>query len=338
MDLGAFDLNTLTALRALLEEGNLTRAGAKVGMAQPAMSGILGRYRRHFDDELLVRVGREYELTPLARDLLPHVQEALRLMREALRVEETFDARTSDRLFTVTASDYAMTVLLEPLRRRVREHAPSVRLSFADLPDDLVNSPGSLLRYDLVIGPLGFGFAGEHTFLFHDRLVCLVARANPYLRDGSLDLEALRAMPHAVTVFHKDALTPVDRVLGQHRVVRRVALQARGFLLLPFAVTGTEAVAILPERLARRFLADDRLRSVNPPFGFVDMLETAWWHPSRAVDAGHRWLVGVLQEVAAELRADDPPGGGAADSPADHSMLAIPGISPHEVPAGGTSA
>src|SRR5919112_2582535 len=91
VDLGAFDLNTLTALRALLEEGNLTRAGAKVGMAQPAMSGVLGRYRRHFDDELLVRVGREYELTPLARDLLPHVQEALRLMREALRVEDHFD-------------------------------------------------------------------------------------------------------------------------------------------------------------------------------------------------------------------------------------------------------
>jgi DNA-binding transcriptional LysR family regulator len=308
VDLGAFDLNTLTALRALLEEGNLTRAGAKVGMAQPAMSGVLGRYRRHFDDELLVRIGREYELTPLARDLLPHVQEALRLMREALRLEEVFDPQTSDRLFTVTASDYAMTVLLEPLRRRVREQAPSVRLAFADLPEDLVNSPGSLLRYDLVVGPLGFGFAGEHVFLFHDRLVCLVDRDNPYLRDGALDLQALRAMPHAVTVFHKDSTTPVDRVLGQLRVSRRVALQARGFLLLPFAVIGTEAVAIVPERLARRFVADDRLRLVDPPFGFVDMLETAWWHPSRGVDAGHRWLVSVLEEVAAELAVDDPPG------------------------------
>ena len=114
MDLGAFDLNTLDALRALLEEGNLTHAGAKVGLAQPAMSQVLGRYRRHFDDELLVRVGREYELTPLARDLLPHVQEALRLLRATLRVDETFDPATSDRLFTVAASDYAMTVLLAP--------------------------------------------------------------------------------------------------------------------------------------------------------------------------------------------------------------------------------
>nr|WP_275585686.1 LysR family transcriptional regulator [Geodermatophilus sabuli] len=316
----------MAALRALLEEENLTRAGAKVGIAQPAMSGILGRYRRHFNDELLVRVGREYELTPLARDLLPQVQEALRLMREALRVAGAFDPQRSNRLFTVTASDYAMTVLLEPLRRRLREHAPSVRLGFVDLPSDLVNSPGALLRYDVVVGPLGFGFAGEHTFLFHDRLVCLVDRGNSYLRDGGIDLQALRTMPHAVTVFHHEAVTPIDRVLDQLRVVRRVALKTRGFLLLPFAVVGTDAVAVVPERLAVRFRTDERLLQVEPPFGFVDMLETAWWHSSRAVDAGHQWFVGILEEVAAELAAHDPVGARPhLPSPAEAGLL-IPGM------------
>ena len=306
MDLGAFDLNTLDALRALLEEGNLTHAGAKVGLAQPAMSQVLGRYRRHFDDELLVRVGREYELTPLARDLLPHVQEALRLMRRALGADEGFDPATSDRLFTVTASDYVMTVLLEPLRRRVRQHAPSVRLEFVDLAEDLVNSPRALLRHDLLVGPLGYGFAGEHRFLFHDRLVCLVDRDNPWLSEDRLDLDALREMSHVVTVFPGSSQTPADRVLAQRGIVRRVALQAQGFLLLPFAVTGTEAVAIVPERLARRFLPSDRLLLVEPAFGFVDMLEAAWWHPSRATDPGHRWLVGLLDDVATELAGDDP--------------------------------
>jgi DNA-binding transcriptional LysR family regulator len=306
MDLGAFDLNTLSALRALLEEGNLTHAGAKVGLAQPAMSQILGRYRRHFDDELLVRVGREYELTPLARDLLPHVQDALRLMRTALRVDEDFDPATSERLFTVTASDYVMSVLIEPLRRRVRASAPSVRLEFVDLADDLTNSPRALLRHDLLMGPLGYGFAGEHRLLFHDRLVCLVSRDNPHLRDGRLDADALQVMPHAVTVFPGDFQTPVDRALAQHALVRRVALKAQGFLLLPFAVAGTEALAIVPERLARRFASGERLLVLDPPFGFVDMLEAAWWHPSRAADPGHRWLLGILDEVAAELALDDP--------------------------------
>lgn len=311
------DLNGLTALRALLEEVNLTHAGARVGMAQPAMSQVLARYRRHFHDELLVRVGREHELTPLARDILPHVQDALHRVRATLRVGGQFDPSRSDRLFTVTSSDYAMTVLHGPLRRRVRRLAPAVRLEFVDLAADSAESPRMLLRHDLLIGPLGFGFPGDHRFLFRDRLVCIVDRDNPWLEDGGLTLNALRAMPHASASFPGFNLTPVDRMLDQEGITPRVALRALGFLPVPFAVAGTDVVGFVPERLARRFLAGGRLAVVEPPFGPVDLPEAAWWHPSRGGDPGHRWLVGVLGDVAQELvvpGADGRPAGAAAAS------------------------
>jgi hypothetical protein len=41
------DLNLLLALGALLEDRNLTRAGERIGMSQPAMSAALARLRRH---------------------------------------------------------------------------------------------------------------------------------------------------------------------------------------------------------------------------------------------------------------------------------------------------
>ena len=63
------DANLLLALHALLEERNLTHAGERMTMSQPAMSGALARLRKHFDDELLVRVGRGFELSPLAERL-----------------------------------------------------------------------------------------------------------------------------------------------------------------------------------------------------------------------------------------------------------------------------
>ena len=53
------DANLLLSLHALLEERNLTHAGERMTMSQPAMSGALVRLRKHFDDELLVReIGR----------------------------------------------------------------------------------------------------------------------------------------------------------------------------------------------------------------------------------------------------------------------------------------
>ena len=76
MALGGTDLNLLLPLKVLLEEGNVTRAGQRLELSQPAMSAALARLRRRFDDELLVRAGRDYELTPFARDLLPEVQHA----------------------------------------------------------------------------------------------------------------------------------------------------------------------------------------------------------------------------------------------------------------------
>jgi hypothetical protein len=63
VNLSRLDLNLVVALRALLEERNVT--GQRVGLSQPAMSAALARLRRHFDDDLLARVGGHYELTAL---------------------------------------------------------------------------------------------------------------------------------------------------------------------------------------------------------------------------------------------------------------------------------
>lgn len=59
MALGGMDLNLLTALKVLLEEGNVTRAAVRLGTTQPAMSQALSRLRRRFDDPLLIRRGRD---------------------------------------------------------------------------------------------------------------------------------------------------------------------------------------------------------------------------------------------------------------------------------------
>ena len=63
MNLASLDLNLLVSLDALLQERSVTRAAARMGLSQPALSASLARLRRHFGDELLSRAGNEYRLT-----------------------------------------------------------------------------------------------------------------------------------------------------------------------------------------------------------------------------------------------------------------------------------
>jgi DNA-binding transcriptional LysR family regulator len=302
MPLGGTDLNLLLPLKVLLEEGNVTRAGQRLDLSQPAMSAALARLRRRFDDALLVRSGRDYELTPFARDLLPEVQHALRLMGRALDLEDEFDPATSDRTFRLAMSDYAIAVVHEPLVRLIGAQAPGVRLSIEHLGPDARSSDRVLLDHDALIAPLGIGFPGTSRPLWRDRMVVLADRSNPRLDGGRLTVEDLAALPHAVAGFGPGILTPVDRVFGELGIERRIVLQVFGFLPLPFVIEGTEMVTVVPELLARAHLRDGGpLALVEPPFGEVMLVEGYWFAPDRLSDPAHRWLFDRLDAVRAEL-------------------------------------
>lgn len=314
MAIGGTDLNLLLPLKVLLEEGNVTRAGKRLELSQPAMSASLARLRRRFDDELLVRAGRDYELTPFARDLLPEVQHAVRLLGTALNLEDEFDPAVSHHTFHLSMSDYAIAVVHEPLVRMVEAEAPGVRLRIGHLGPESRSSDRLLVDDDAVIAPLGFGFPGMSRPLWRDRMVVLADRGNPRLVDGRLTMADLAELPHAAASFGPGILTPVDRVFGDHGIERRIALQVFGFLPLPFVIEGTDLVAIVPERLARICEQEgESIVVVEPPFGEVLLAEGYWYAPDRLSDPAHRWLFGRLDAVAEELRQAPP--GRAASGP-----------------------
>jgi DNA-binding transcriptional LysR family regulator len=301
MSLGGTDLNLMVALKALLEEGNVTKAGAKIGKSQPAMSTALARLRRHYQDELLVRVGRDYELTPFAKALVPSVQQTLQCVELALDNGRRFDPAASRHTFRIHATDYVITVLAEVLLRRVAALAPGIHLDFDSIPEDMHESEHGLRNCDALIGPLGFGFPGSQEPLFRDRFVCVVDPGNRALRDGRLTLDDLSALPHAARYYGPTHVTPTDRVMDELSIRRRVQVVTVGFLPLPFLVAGTDLVTIIPERLAQRVAVPLGLTMVEPPFGRVELIETLWWHPDRATTPEHAWLRRTLTEAAASL-------------------------------------
>jgi len=306
MALGGMDLNLLVILQALLEEGNVTHAGVRLGMPQPAVSNALARLRRHYRDELLLRAGNGYDLTPLARSLLPSVQAATSLIGQAFFPGQADRSPAGGRVFNICLSDYAMTVLGEPLLRRVNDLAPDAGIQLCLAAGAVPDGDRGQLGYDLLIGPPPVQSAGQAEVIVRDRLVYVADPANPRLRagaDGSwrLTAEDLAALPHATTRFPDAGSDPAAMALLRQGITPNVVLTTGGWLPLPFLVAGTDLVAAVPERLARRVSSAAGVTMVEPPFGTVELLEAAWWHPLHATNPALTWLRGIVAEVAASL-------------------------------------
>jgi len=285
------DLNLLAVLGALLEHRNVTRAGERLRLSQPTMSGSLARLRQHFGDELLVRSGRAYQLTPMAAALLPVVREALGQVERTLSVPGEFDPAASQRRFSIAIS--AQSILaLSGLLQRVHELAPGVQLDIWPITATLLEAGQSLLGYDVLIGPAGFRPDGESEVLLRDRVVYVADPANPRLRDGRFTAGDLAALPHATAQLPQARV--VADALDRLGVIPRVVATTGGWLPLPFLVAGTDLVAAVPELLARRLSSAAGVTLTEPPFGTVELAEAAWWHPLHATDPALTWLRGII--------------------------------------------
>jgi DNA-binding transcriptional LysR family regulator len=298
------DLNLLAVLSALLEERNVTRAGARLSLSQPTISGALARLRQHFGDELLVRSGREYQLTPMATRLLPIARQALEQVERTLRVPPEFDPATSERQFSVAISGQSLISLSE-LVKRLRERAPRVRLDTWPVTTALmeIGRPG-WPGYDVLVAPAGFWPDGQPEVIARDRLVYVADPANPRLRDGTLTPADLAALPHAAARMPHLGADPATAALARLGLSPTVVVTTGGWSALAFLVAGTDLVAAIPERLARRVCAAAGVIVAtidDPALASIELVEAAWWHPMRATDPALSWLRATLHEIGAQL-------------------------------------
>lgn len=299
MNLSRLDLNLVVALRALLEERNVTRAGQRVGLSQPAMSAALSRLRRHFDDDLLARVGGHYELTALGQVLLDRASTAYDLLERLFASQADFDPAKESREFKLVASDYAVAVFGVELARVVHQEAPGIRLRFAQTPPSVVDATDTLLSTtDGLLMPHGVISDFPATDLYQDRWVFLVAEDHPSV-DDRLTREDLARLPWVTYQRTYDA--PAVRQLGMLGIEPRVEVSVDSFQIMPLLVSGTRRIALLQARLARLLAPLAAVRVVEPPYEAVPLREALWWHPVHTHDAAHIWLRETAARVGSRM-------------------------------------
>jgi DNA-binding transcriptional LysR family regulator len=297
------DLNLLVALCALLEERNVTRAGERIGLSQPAMSAALARLRRHFSDELLVRQGNRYEPTPLAVSLRAPAANAYAMLERLFTSRADFNPATERHEFTLLSSDYAIAVFGVELARAFQTLAPAVKLHFRHVTSDIVENPESGLGgVDGMLMPHGVISDLPAVELYRDEWVCLVAADNPEVGE-LITMADLARLPWVVYQRPFDA--PVNRQLSMLGLEPHVDVSVPSFQHLPALVAGTRRVALIQRRLAHLLRPLAPVRVLPCPFPAVTLQEALWWHPVHTYDAAHIWLRETAAEVAAKLPGSD---------------------------------
>lgn len=306
MNWGAFDLNLLVVFDAIMQDRSVTRAGARLGLSQPAVSHALNRLRYMVKDDLFVRAPGGMVPTPRAEQLATPLRNALNEMQLALEPERFVPAEAT-RQFAVAVNNYAAVVLAPPLVAAVAEAAPRVRLDMRpsgtlDLADRL--DRGEL---DLVIGDTGSAaerFATEP--LMEDSFVAVTRRGHPAIaaRSKRLTPETFARLPHLAISSSGDDLMFLDQWLAERGLSRTVAHSAP-YLAAGAILAGSDMLATLRGRIALEFVRNHALQRLQPPYESPAVEVTMLWHRRLDGQPAHRWLRQTALRVARTIAARD---------------------------------
>ncbi|MFD5146277.1 LysR family transcriptional regulator [Streptomyces sp. NPDC058401] len=296
------DLNLLTALDALLEEGSVAGAAARLHVTSPAMSRSLGRIRKATGDQILVRTGRSMVPTTRALAMRAEVHALVQHAHQLLSAQQELDLAALDRVFTVRWHDALTAACGTALITAVRRRAPGVRLRLSAEPGtddaelrrgevDLESSSGVPALPDI-----------RHHLVGRDRLVLAVRPGHP-LTAGPLSPERYAASEH-LTVSRRGSLRdPVDDALTALGLERRVAAAGPTAAFALQLALDTDLVVTLPDAVTRTAREQLGLATLPLPFTLPDVPLYLQWHRRYDNDRAHGWLRDLAAETVGALFA-----------------------------------
>jgi DNA-binding transcriptional LysR family regulator len=295
--LESVDLNLLPPLAALLDEQHVTRAAERSGLSQPAMSRALARLRLLLEDQLLVRDGNGYVLTPRAERIQRQLA-GLMPQLETLFAAELFDPATAEEHYRLAATDYPLLLFLHQVARKVNKLSPHSVLR--------IESPRDAVFDDVLHGRLDLSFyvaapppAFSQELLFDDICVCVMSADNPLAKRKRLTLDQYVRCSHLVIDIIDGEQPLIAHRLKELGVARRAALTVPLNAGAASALPGTNLVATLNKRLVDRYVDNPGLAVVAAPVELEPFHYFMFWHPRLDHDPAQQWLRDTIRAVTA---------------------------------------
>ena len=300
MNIKDFDLNLLVVFDAVLSEGSISRAAARLDLSQPAVSNALARLRKTTGDQLFVRHANGVVPTPYAEAIAEPIRSALGTISASLAAPHGFDATTSERDFAVHITDLGEAFFLPRLLARLNAIAPRVRLRTLALSTDEARDALRSGAADLTIGNLPDFAAGFYQQrLFRDRYICIVSRDHPTI-GKRLTARQFAAASHAIAMPGGTGHGIIERTLVAHGLESRIALRVQNFLVLPSIVAASDLIAIVPHSVGSQISPQDAVKLLALPVDIPAFDVRQCWHERYHDDPRHRWRRQQFMELFGE--------------------------------------
>lgn len=315
MNLQRVDLNLLVHLDVLLREKNVTRAAEQLGITQPAMSNILRRLRKLFNDPLLVRSSEGMTPTERALELQPRVREILADLTQVLEPRTEFRPFSTSRVFRIMTSDYAEATLVPKLVKALRSEAPNVVLDFLT-PSDVSYRDMEQGRVDLAINRFNEIPQSFHQVLvWRDTFSCLLSADSPHIENFNLKsyLKAQHVwvsktgmgVGFGVNPDKSGGLGSIDQALHRLGQKRQISVFTRHYQMPAMLSANKDLIATLPTRVAKMQANNDDIIIKEPPFFIPEFELTMAWSPLLQHHPAHRWLRQLITHVARQVVAEE---------------------------------
>jgi DNA-binding transcriptional LysR family regulator len=296
-NLGSIDLNLLIVFDALMQERNLTRAGKRLGLSQPAASHALARLRTMLHDDLFVRTPEGMQPTSRAEQMAEPVHNALLALSTTLEPEQ-FDPATSTRNFTLAVNNYAARAVVPTLAHRVTDTAPYVSLDIQSIGMRDLLAQLDAGAMDVVLSKLVDG--GERfrcVRLMDDDFVVLLDAAHRGAAAASVPMELLAEVPHIAISSTGDDTGFIDDALEKHGLARKIATRVP-FVSIVLMLVNADRLAVAPRRVAIDLARVTPLVVRELPFASPRIALSMIWH--RRVDnhPAHGWLRDMIKGSA----------------------------------------
>jgi DNA-binding transcriptional LysR family regulator len=300
IDISRIDMNLLMFFEAVLEEGHVGRAAARLNLSQSAVSHGLNRLREQLKDPLFLRTPKGVVPTDRAMALREPVADALSRIRNIFASGEPFDPMTSRRRFKIATPDAIAALLLPSLLADLRSSAPGIDIGFVQLlpgptmqrhPWEDVVRLLDTHEVDLAVLPTDEAPArmAVRRVWDEDFVICM-RKGHPFAADPSL--ERYLAHEHLVISLSGDGVAYVDTELAKLGLTRRVQLTVPNFMLALATLARTDLLAALPKSLIDEFSDRFGLVSVAAPLKLAQFHVCTMVPKVALMDAGIAWLLG----------------------------------------------